>query len=59
MLAQADSSALLSIDMPAGPSELLVIADSASNPSYVVSDLLSQSEHGVDSQVVLVSILYI
>jgi phosphoribosyl-ATP pyrophosphohydrolase / phosphoribosyl-AMP cyclohydrolase / histidinol dehydrogenase len=50
----SDSSALLAIDMPAGPSELLVIADARSNPSYVVSDLLSQSEHGVDSQVVLV-----
>lgn len=42
--------------MPAGPSELLVIADANSKPSYVVSDLLSQAEHGVDSQVVLVAV---
>ncbi|KAL5035555.1 hypothetical protein BDV3_005452 [Batrachochytrium dendrobatidis] len=56
MIAQSDSSALLSIDMPAGPSELLVIADACSDPRYVVSDLLSQAEHGADSQVVLVAI---
>lgn len=42
--------------MPAGPSELLVIADNTSNPAYVASDLLSQAEHGVDSQVVLVAV---
>ncbi|KAI8052390.1 histidinol dehydrogenase-domain-containing protein [Syncephalis plumigaleata] len=54
MIAQNDSSAMVSIDMPAGPSELLVIADSKSNPAYVVADLLSQAEHGSDSQVVLV-----
>ena len=42
--------------MPAGPSEVLVIADSSANPAYVASDLLSQAEHGVDSQVVLVAI---
>jgi histidinol dehydrogenase len=41
-----------SIDMPAGPSELLVIASSTSVPAYVASDLLSQAEHGVDSQVI-------
>lgn len=46
---------MISIDMPAGPSELLVIADATSNPSYVASDLLSQAEHGVDSQVVLIA----
>src|SRR5690606_20626429 len=45
----------VSIDMPAGPSEVLVWADSYSNPEYVAADLLSQAEHGVDSQVVLVS----
>lgn len=45
----------VAIDMPAGPSELLVVADQATKPSYVASDLLSQAEHGVDSQVVLVS----
>ena len=43
----------VSIDMPAGPSEVLVIADETSNPAFVASDLLSQAEHGVDSQVVL------
>lgn len=43
------------IDMPAGPSEVLVIADDAASPEFVASDLLSQAEHGVDSQVVLVT----
>lgn len=42
------------IDMPAGPSELAVIADSSCNPVFVASDLLSQAEHGKDSQVVLI-----
>ena len=45
----------VSIDMPAGPSELLVVADDTAVPSYVAADLLSQAEHGTDSQVVLVS----
>jgi histidinol dehydrogenase len=45
----------VAIDMPAGPSELLVVADDSANASFVASDLLSQAEHGVDSQVVLVS----
>ncbi len=45
----------LSIDMPAGPSELLVLADDSANPKYVASDLLSQAEHGIDSQVILVT----
>jgi histidinol dehydrogenase len=45
----------IAIDMPAGPSEVLVIADEAANPAYVAADLLSQAEHGADSQVVLVS----
>lgn len=45
----------VAIDMPAGPSELLVVADHSSNPQYIASDLLSQAEHGVDSQVILVS----
>lgn len=45
----------VAIDMPAGPSELLVVADDSANPSFVASDLLSQAEHGVDSQVILVS----
>ena len=43
------------IDMPAGPSEVLVIADSTGDPSFVASDLLSQAEHGTDSQVVLLT----
>jgi len=45
----------VSIDMPAGPSEVLVVADETSNPAFVASDLLSQAEHGSDSQVVLVT----
>jgi histidinol dehydrogenase len=43
----------VAIDMPAGPSEVLVIADAQSNPDFVAADLLSQAEHGPDSQVVL------
>lgn len=43
------------IDMPAGPSEVLVIADESASPAFVASDLLSQAEHGPDSQVVLVT----
>ncbi len=43
------------IDMPAGPSEVLVIADSAANPDFVAADLLSQAEHGTDSQVILLT----
>ena len=45
----------VAIDMPAGPSELLVVADASANASFVASDLLSQAEHGTDSQVILVS----
>jgi histidinol dehydrogenase len=45
----------VAIDMPAGPSEVLVIADSTCNPSFVAADLLSQAEHGADSQVILLS----
>ena len=45
----------VAIDMPAGPSELLVVADDTANASFVASDLLSQAEHGADSQVLLVS----
>jgi len=43
------------IDMPAGPSEVLVIADEKSNPAFIAADLLSQAEHGPDSQVILLS----
>ncbi len=45
----------VAIDMPAGPSELLVVADDSANAAFVASDLLSQAEHGTDSQVILVS----
>jgi histidinol dehydrogenase len=45
----------VAIDMPAGPSEVLVIADASANPSFVAADLLSQAEHGPDSQVVVLS----
>lgn len=45
----------IAIDMPAGPSEVLVCADASANPAFVAADLLSQAEHGVDSQVVLVA----
>lgn len=45
----------VAIDMPAGPSELLVIADQRAQPAFVAADLLSQAEHGADSQVILVS----
>lgn len=46
----------VAIDLPAGPSELLVIADTSANAAFVASDLLSQAEHGEDSQVILVSL---
>jgi histidinol dehydrogenase len=49
---RADGAA---IDMPAGPSEVLVIADGGANPAFVAADLLSQAEHGADSQVLLLS----
>jgi histidinol dehydrogenase len=50
-----DNQACVSIDMPAGPSEVLVIADAKANPVFVAADLLSQAEHGPDSQVMLVT----
>ncbi|KAI9885864.1 MAG: imidazoleglycerol-phosphate dehydratase [Watsoniomyces obsoletus] len=56
MLVSNDTNAGVSIDMPAGPSEVLVIADAHANPAFVASDLLSQAEHGVDSQVVLIAV---
>ncbi|TVQ04706.1 MAG: histidinol dehydrogenase [Balneolaceae bacterium] len=49
-----NSDAMVAIDLPAGPSEVLVIADKYADPAFVASDLLSQAEHGSDSQVVLV-----
>jgi histidinol dehydrogenase len=45
----------IAIDMPAGPSEVCVLADHTANPAFVAADLLSQAEHGTDSQVLLVS----
>ncbi len=45
----------VAIDMPAGPSEVLIIADETANPDYLAADLLSQAEHGADSQVILLS----
>ena len=51
-----DTTAGVSIDMPAGPSEVLVIADETANPAFVASDLLSQAEHGTDSQVILIAV---
>jgi histidinol dehydrogenase len=49
------ASGMTAIDMPAGPSEVLVFADETANPAFVASDLLAQAEHGVDSQAILVS----
>ena len=45
----------VAIDMPAGPSEVAVLADHSANPAFVAADLLSQAEHGIDSQVILVT----
>jgi histidinol dehydrogenase len=45
----------VSIDMPAGPSELLVVADDSADPDFIAADLLSQAEHGPDSQVIFVT----
>ncbi|CZR55077.1 probable histidine biosynthesis trifunctional protein [Phialocephala subalpina] len=56
MYVSNDTNAGVSIDMPAGPSEVLVIADKEANPAFVASDLLSQAEHGVDSQVILIAV---
>src|SRR5690606_12712752 len=52
---QLAQSGEVAIDMPAGPSEVLVIADAGANPAWVAADLLSQAEHGPDSQVLLLS----
>lgn len=52
---QLVNAAGTSIDMPAGPSEIAIFADETSTPAFVASDLLSQAEHGTDSQVLLVS----
>ena len=49
------ASTLTAIDMPAGPSEVLIVADDSSNPVFVAADLSAQAEHGIDSQAILVS----
>ena len=45
----------MAIDMPAGPSEVEVLADASANPVFVAADLLSQAEHGIDSQAILIT----
>ena len=55
MAKQLVSRETVAIDMPAGPSELAVVADSTANPAFIASDLLSQAEHGPDSQVMLLT----
>ena len=55
MAKQLIGRAGVAIDMPAGPSELLVVADDSANPAFVAADMLSQAEHGVDSQVLLLT----
>lgn len=55
MAKQIVSSQGIAIDTPAGPSEVLILADQSANPEFVATDLLSQAEHGVDSQVILVT----
>lgn len=52
---QLVSKSQVAIDMPAGPSEVAVLADESADPAFIAADLLSQAEHGVDSQVVLVT----
>lgn len=52
--AKQQLSAVVAIDMPAGPSEVLVMADESANPTFIAADLLSQAEHGPDSQAILV-----
>ncbi|MCL1068800.1 histidinol dehydrogenase [Shewanella olleyana] len=54
-LVSQDGLCSVAIDMPAGPSEVLVIADKQANPAFIAADLLSQAEHGPDSQVMLVT----
>lgn len=56
MYVQNDTQALCSIDMPAGPSEVLVVCDENADVDFVASDLLSQAEHGIDSQVILLGV---
>jgi histidinol dehydrogenase len=55
MAKQIVSAQGIAIDMPAGPSEVLILADDSANPEFVAADLLSQAEHGTDSQVIMVT----
>lgn len=55
MAKQIIASKGVAIDMPAGPSEVMVLADKTANPEFIAADLLSQAEHGADSQVILVT----
>jgi len=55
MAKQIIASQGIAIDMPAGPSEVMILADETANPEYIAADLLSQAEHGPDSQVILVT----
>jgi len=55
MAKQIVSSQGIAIDMPAGPSEVLILADETANPEFIAADLLSQAEHGTDSQVILIT----
>jgi len=55
MAKQIVSSQGIAIDMPAGPSEVMILADETANPEFIAADLLSQAEHGTDSQVILVT----
>ncbi len=55
MAKQIVSRDKVAIDIPAGPSELAIVADATSNPAFIASDLLSQAEHGPDSQVLLIT----
>ena len=56
MIISNDTTASVSIDMPVGLSKVLIIADNTANPAFVTSDLLSQAEHGADSQVILIAV---
>lgn len=56
MLVSNDTTARVAVDMPAGPSEVLVVADKTANPAFVAADLLSQAEHGTDSQVICIAV---
>lgn len=55
MAKQIIASKGVAIDMPAGPSEVMILADKTANPEFIAADLLSQAEHGADSQVILVT----